>query len=97
MGVTAISYLGFGYIITIVFREERTYFLSITCTCHDFAKMSSMAVGKRGQWVSCKKLYYVFECLCKVNYATDKFIYTLAFNYNKVMCLLKLTGVAEQA
>ena len=35
--------------------------------------------------------------LCKVAYATDKFIYAPSFNYNEVMCFLKFMGVAEQA
>jgi hypothetical protein len=102
VGVTTISYLGFVSIINIVFKEERTYFLSIACNpLHALAmtlrKWSSMAVGKRGQCVSCKQLYYVFEYLCKVDYTTDKFIHTLTFNYNEVMSLIKLMGVIEQA
>ena len=64
------------------------------CTCLNFAKMSCMAVGKK---VSCKHLYYVFRCLCKVDYANDKFIHTPTFGYNELMYILKLTGVAEQA
>ncbi len=73
VGVIPIPYRGYGCIISIVFKEEKTYLVSIAdipqCTCPDFAKMLSLAVGKRGQWVSCKHLYYVFRYLCKVDYA----------------------------
>ena len=58
--------------------------------------MLSLAVGKRGQWVSCKHLY-VFRYLCKVDYATDKFIHAPTFSYNEVMRLLEFAGVAEKA
>ena len=63
----------------------------------DFIKMSSIIVGKRGRWVSIKDLYHVFMNLCKGDYATNKFIHVPIFRYNEVMCLLKITGVAEQA
>ena len=56
-----------------------------------------MVVGKRGHWMPCKQLYYVFMYLCKVDYAIDKFIHTSAFSYNEVMCLLELVGVVEQS
>ena len=101
VGVTPILYLGNGCIITIVFREEKTNLVPIAdipqCNCPDFAKMLSLAVGKKGQWVSCKHLYYVFRYLCKVDYATDKFIHAPTFSYNEVMLLLELAGVVEKA
>lgn len=56
-----------------------------------------MAVGKRGQWVSYKHLYYVLRYLCKVDYAIGKFIHARTFSYNEVMHLLELDGVAELA
>lgn len=59
--------------------------------------MSSLATGKRGQWVSCKDLYYVIRYLCKIDYATEEFIATPTFSYNEVVCLLELVGVVEQA
>ena len=55
-----------------------------------------MVVGTRGQWASYKLVHYVFRYLCKVDYATNKFIHAPAFNYNEAMCLLELVGVAEQ-
>ena len=56
-----------------------------------------MPMGKKGQWVSCKHLYYVFRYLCKVDYAIDKIIHAPTFNCNEVMHLLKLVGVAKLA
>lgn len=71
VGVTTISYLGIGCIVNIVSKEERNYLVLIAnnpqCIYLDFARMSSMRVGKRVQWVCCKHLYYVFRYLCKVD------------------------------
>ena len=100
VGVTLIPYPGYGCIITIVSKEEKTHLVSIAyipqCTCPDFVKILALAVGKKGQWVSCKHLYYVFKYLCKVDCATDKFIHAPTFSYIDVMRLLKLAGVAEK-
>ena len=35
--------------------------------------------------------------LCKVDYATDKFIHASTFSYNEMMRLLEFAGVAKQA
>ena len=99
VGVTPIPYPRYGCIITIGSKEEKTCLVSIgdimQCTCLDFAKILSFEVGKRGQWVSCKHLYYVFKYLCKVDYATDKFFHVLTFSYNEAMCLLELANIAQ--
>ena len=57
--------------------------------------MLSLAVGKKGQWVLCKHLYYMFKYLYKDDYANDKYIHAWTYNYNEVMHLLELAGVAE--
>ena len=48
--VIAIPYLELKCIISIVYKEERTYLVSIAhnsqCTCDDYAKISSMTLGK---------------------------------------------------
>ena len=101
VGVIPILYPEHGCIITIVSKEEKTYLVSIAYilqyTCPDFVKMLYLAVGKKGQSVSCKHLYYMFRYLCKVDVPTNKFIHALTFSYNEVMCLLELAGVAEYA
>ena len=88
VGVTAISYPGYGVIINIVSKKIITYRITIGdiphCTCLDFTKMSSQALGKKGKWVYCKHLYYVFRFLCKVDYESDKFIHAPTYTYNEV-------------
>jgi hypothetical protein len=99
VGVTAIPYPGFGVIINIVSKHDITYHVTIGdiphCTCPDFTKMSSHALGKKGKWVYCKHLYYVFRFLCKVDYESDKFIHAPTYTYNEVMRLLELAGIVE--
>ena len=99
VGITAIPYLGYEMIIDIVSKEDITYRITIGdiphCMCPDFTKMSSQALGKKGKWVYCKHLYYVFRFLCKVDYESDKFIYAPTYTYNEVMRLLELAGVVE--
>lgn len=94
VGVIAIPYFGYGGIITIASKVEKQYLVAIVdnpqCSCSNFTRFSSLTVGKRGQWVSCKHLYYVFKYLCKVDETTDKFIHTPTFNYNEIICLLEL-------
>ena len=99
VGVNPIPYSSYEVIINIVSKKDITYHITIGyilhCTCPDFTKMSSQALGKKGKWVYCKHLYYVFRFLCKVDYESDKFIYAPTYTYNEVMCLLELAGIAE--
>lgn len=94
VGETAISYLGYGDILMIASKDEKQYLVSIVdipqCSCSNFTRMSSLAMGKRGQWVLCKHLYYLFRYVCKADETTDKFIHAPTFNYNEVMCLFEL-------
>lgn len=78
-----------GCIITIlVFRKKKPCLMSITtnsqCIFVDFAKMPTMVMGKRDQWLSCNHLYYVFKYLGKADYAINKFIHLSIFRYNKI-------------
>jgi hypothetical protein len=95
------SHLRYGCIVTIFFKEEKTYLVSISDNPHhtdsNFVEMISMVVVKRGHWMPCKQLYYVFMYLCKVDYAIDKFVHASTLRYNEVMCLLELVGVVEQS
>jgi hypothetical protein len=99
VGITAISYPGFGVIINIVSKHDITYHVTIGdishCTCPDFTNMSSHALGKKRKWVYCKHLHYVFGFLCKVDYESDKFIHAPTYTYNEVMRLLELVGIVE--
>ena len=96
VGVIAIPYLGYGCIVTVISKEEKTYLVSVVDNphhnCPNFVKMTSMVVGKRGHWMPCKHSYYDFMYLCKVDYAIDKFVHASTFIYNEVMCLFELVG-----
>ena len=100
MVVTVITHHGYGCVITIVSKEEKTYLISnvytLQCAYLDFAKMYSVAMGNRGQWVSCKHLYYVFRYFRKVDYITNMFNHATTFNYNKVMYFLEFVGMVKQ-
>jgi hypothetical protein len=78
-----------------------TYLVPIVnpqCICLDIAKMLAMIVGKRaGVSRFPTNICVIFRYLCKVDYATDKFIHAPAFNYNEVMHLFDLAGMAEKA
>ena len=69
VGVIAIVYLSFGVIMNINSKDDITYHVIIGnmfyCTCPDFTKISSHALRKKGKWVYCKHLYYVFRFLYK--------------------------------
>jgi hypothetical protein len=99
VGVTALPYPCYGVIINIVSKEDIIYRITIGdiphCTCPEFTRMSSQALGKKGKWKYCKYLYYVFRFLCKVDYESVKFIHTPTYTYNEVMRLLELAGVVE--
>jgi hypothetical protein len=88
------SISGFGVLINIVSKVDIIYRVTIGdmphCTCPDFTKMSFQSLEKKGKWVYCKHLYYVFRVLCKVDYDSDKCIHAPTYFYNKVMQLLEL-------
>lgn len=84
-------------IINIISKEDNSCCAAIgdipQCTCTDFIKLSSMALGKKGKWGHYKYMYYEFKFICKVNYDNDKYIHTPTYIYNKVMKLLELASV----
>jgi hypothetical protein len=89
VGVTAIPYPSYGVIINIVSKVDIRYCITIGdiphCTCPDFTKMSSQALGNKGKLVYCKHLHYMFGILCKVDYESDRFIHAPTYTYNEVM------------
>jgi hypothetical protein len=68
MGVTAVPFSIYKCIKIIVFKEEKTYLMTVAhisqSSCLDFAKILSMAMGKRGQWVSYKKNCIAYSSIC---------------------------------
>lgn len=67
MDTMFIPYIGTGVIINIVSKEDSIHRITIDdipqCTCPDFTKMLSWALGRKRKWVYCKHLYYVFMSL----------------------------------
>ena len=53
VGVSTISYLGFGVLINTIFNKDIAYRVKIgdilLCTCFDFTKMSSSSLGRKGR------------------------------------------------
>lgn len=96
IGVTATPNPCFRVIINIVSKEDITYCVIIGdilhCTCMDFIKMSSHALGKKGKWVYYKHSCYVFRFMCKMDYESDKFIHAPTYTHNEVMRLPELAS-----
>jgi hypothetical protein len=95
LGVTVLPFPGFGAIISLESRVEpdkKVYRITIShfleCTCLDILNMAVASIGKRGQYVNCKHLYYIFCYFCKMNCEGDKFIHSPSFSFNQVTQLL---------
>ena len=69
-------------------REVKTYMLTVgaflSCSCPDFKKMLGMSLGKRGAWLNCKHLYYIFNIVCELDPDEDIFIHAPSFSWNEV-------------
>ena len=63
-------YHGFGVIINNMSKACIAYCVIIgdivQCMCPDFTKMSFQALGKKGKWVNCKHLGYIFGFLTRI-------------------------------
>jgi hypothetical protein len=95
LGVTVLLFLGLGAIISLesgVEHDKKVYRITIShfpeCTCPDFLNMAVASIRKRGQYVNCKHLYYIFRYFCKMNCQDDKFIHSPSFSFNEVKQLL---------
>jgi hypothetical protein len=95
LGVTAFPFPGLEAIISLesgVQSDKKVYQIIIShfpeCTCPDFLNMAMASIGKQGQYVNCKHLYYIFCYFCKMNYENDKFIHSPSFSFNEVKQLL---------
>jgi hypothetical protein len=81
LGVTILPFSSLGAIISLesgVEPDKKVYRITIShfreCICPDFFNMAVASIGKRGQYVNCKYLYYIFRlsgsapwrrCLCR--------------------------------
>jgi hypothetical protein len=95
LGVIVLPFPGLGAIISLesgVDPNKKVYRITIShfpeCTCPDFQNMAVGSIGKRGQYVNCKHLYYIFRYFCKMNCEDDKFIHSSSLSFNEVKQLL---------
>jgi hypothetical protein len=94
-GVTILPFPGLEAIISLesgVEPDKKVYQITIShfpeCTCPDFLNMAVTLIGKRGQYIDCKHLYYIFRYFCKMNCEGNKFIHSPSFSFNEVKQLL---------
>ena len=57
--------------------------------------MTSSAIGRRGMYVNCKHLYYVFRFLCKLDYKVDTFIHAPTLSMDEVQQILVAAGIIK--
>jgi hypothetical protein len=95
LGVTVLPFPGLGAIISLESEVEpnnKVYRITIShfpeCTCPDFLNMAMALLGKWGQYVNCKHLYYIFRYFCKMNCQDDKFIHSPSLSFTEVKQLL---------
>jgi hypothetical protein len=95
LGIIVLPFPSLGAIILLesgVEPNKKVYRITIShfpeYTCLDFQNMVVASIGKRGQYVNCKHLYYIFRYFCKMNYEDDKFIHFPSFSFNEVKQLL---------
>jgi hypothetical protein len=99
-GIIILPFPSLGAIILLesgVQPDKKDYQIIIShfpeCSCYDFLNMAVVSIGKRGQCVNCKHLYYIFCYFCKMNCKDDKFIYFPSFSFNDVKQLLVLAQI----
>jgi hypothetical protein len=95
LGVTVLPFPSLRIIISLksgVEPDKKVYRITVShfpkCTCPDFLNMVVASIGKQGQYVNCKHLYYIFRYFCKMNCEGDKFIHSPSFSFNEVKQLL---------
>ena len=60
-----------------------------SCSCPFFREMSRKSLGKRGQWTSCKHLYYIFIVICGLDSESDVFIHAPSLSFNEIKHILE--------
>jgi hypothetical protein len=89
--VTMIPHPGYGCIVTLnsgAPPKVQQYLITIGtfpgCSCEYFIDMATKFLGKRGQWASCKHLYFVFTIIGSLYSERNAFIHALSFSFNEV-------------
>jgi hypothetical protein len=94
--MTLIPHPRFGCIISLdsgVPPKVQQYLITIgffpDYSCEYFKDMATKSLGKRGGWVSCKHLYFVFTVIGSLNSKRDAFIHAPSFSFNEVKAVLE--------
>jgi hypothetical protein len=102
--VMMIPHPGFGCIITLDFGvppKVQQYMITIgsfpECSYEYFKDMATKSLGKRGQWASCKHLYFVFTVIGSLNSDRDPFIHAPSFSFNEVKQILESGILASRS
>ena len=100
--VNLLPYPGLGAIIVLqsgVEPDDKLYNITLcnfpSCTCPHYASMNSAAVGRRGQYVNCKHLYYIFRFFCKLDYKVDTYIHAPTLSLDEVKKILLAAGIIK--
>jgi hypothetical protein len=95
LGIAVLPFPSLRTIISLksgVEPDKKVYRITIShfpkCTCPKFFNMAVALLGKQGQYVNCKHLYYIFRYFCKINCQDNKFIHSLSLSFTKVKQLL---------
>ena len=79
--------------------NEKVYNITLcnfpSCTCPHYGSMNGASIGKRGMYINCKHLYYIFRCLCKLDYKKDTFIHAPTLNWDEVKQVLLAAGIIK--
>ena len=104
LGVKILSYPALDAVITFqsgIEQKQAIYHITIcnfpACTFLYFTTMLSTSIGKRGKYVNCKHLYYIFYYLCKVDFRKEKFIHAPSLSMDEVMTLLQAAGMMKSS
>jgi len=102
VGVNLLPYPSLGAIVVLQSGVEpttNTYNITLcnfpACTCPHYHSMTSSAIGRRGMYVNCKHLYYVFRFLCKLDYKVDTFIHAPTLSMDEVQQILVAAGIIK--
>jgi hypothetical protein len=101
-GVNFLPYPGLGAIITLLSGAEpnqKVYNITLSnfpsCTCPHYGGMNGTSIGKRGMYINCKHLYYIFRYFCKLDYKTDTFIHAPTLSLDEVKQVLVAAGIIK--
>ena len=91
-----ILHLGFGGLIILdskVPPKIQEHMITIGSfskySCQYFKDMATKALGKCGQWTSCKHLYFVFTIIGNLDSNSKAFIYAPSFIFDEVKQILE--------